>query len=265
MPVSVRATHTELLYRLRTSESVKFDQAVPVTRETPWFRMRLADGALTVEMKEHYTNEAGARACVDPDLKAWELDVGLRLRPKAIAFEFDKAEIIDRNPPGPGEPHILEASAGSFLFTGGSATFSVTYRQYPVPPSNLKVTPDVESLWFRYKMHIDGKEPLLSMAYFCLSLLEGTTGQKHGARETVCQMCRIDRAVRDKLGDLVSERGGPLEARKLDSGATRTPLNASEKQWILEVIRALIRRKAEYDFDSNRNFSHIAMSDFIAL
>jgi hypothetical protein len=59
----------------------------------------------------------------------------------------------------------------------------------------------------------------------------------------------VGQPVRDTLGNLVSEKGGPEEARKLGAGATGTPLTPGEKTWIGEVVKALIRRKAEYDAD----------------
>jgi hypothetical protein len=114
-------------------------------------------------------------------------------------------------------------------------------------------------------MYREGKEPLLSMAYACLSLLEGTTGVKAGARDALCKLYSIDRAARDTLGDLVSERGSPQEARKLDVGATKTPLTATEKQWVETAIRALIRRKGEYDFDPGASFPLITLADLPCL
>jgi len=96
-------------------------------------------------------------------------------------------------------------------------------------------------MWYRYQQYTEGKEPLLSMAYALLTLLEGTTGQKHGARTAVCVMYHIDQAVRDTLGDLVSQKGSPKEARKLDCEATRQPRTDAERGWVDAVVKALIR------------------------
>jgi hypothetical protein len=94
--------------------------------------------------------------------------------------------------------------------------------------------------------------------------VEGTTGVNQGARRAVCQKYRIDPPVRDALGNLVSEKGGPEEARKLGAGATGTPLTPAEKTWIEEIVKALIRRKAEYDADTAAagSLPLITMSEF---
>lgn len=78
-------------------------------------------------------------------------------------------------------------------------------------------------------------------------------------------MYGIDPPVRKKLGDLSSERGDSREARKFNAAATGRPLSDSERKWVDLVVRARIRRKAEYDFDATANRSLITMADFPAI
>ena len=196
---------------------------------------------------------------------AWEIETNLRLGKGMIRFEFQRSEIIDRNPPPPGEPRVITASGAISCRATVSARGHVVHAQYPPPPMRFSATPDVETMWNRYLGYLDGKEPLLSMANLCLTVLEGSTGAKTKVREAVCTMYNIDRPVRDKLGYIASERGSPEEARKLALGATRTPLTEKEKQWVEEVIKALIRRKAEYDADSSAPLPLITMGAFITL
>src|SRR5262249_31197976 len=136
---------------------------------------------------------------------------------------------------------------------------------YPPTPTRFVASPDVETMLLRYEMYLDGKEPLLSMANACMTLLEGSTGATRRVREAFCQTYRIDRAVRDKLGDIVSERGGPAEARKFRSRATMTPLTEKEKQWVKDVVKAMIRRKAEYDADPSAPLQQITLADFVPI
>jgi hypothetical protein len=254
-----------LRYQLETGDTIRFNDPPPLVWETSQFRAILDTGVLTAALKGHYATEGEARAVVEPSLRAWEIDLGLQYGPGAVAFAFEKAEVIDRDPPGPGEARAHREKVT--LAFGVAFKFTVRYSpaRYPDPPTHFTATPDVQSLWLRYRMYHEGKEPLLSMAYFCLTLLEGTTGLKHGAREAVCKMYGIDRAVRDKLGDLVSQKGSPAEARKFDAEATLVPLTGKEKKWVDEVVRALIRRKAEYDFDPSASLPLLTMADFIAL
>jgi hypothetical protein len=100
------------------------------------------------------------------------------------------------------------------------------------------------------------------MAYACLTTIERTTGQKGGkARDAIEKIYRIDRDILDEIGRLVSTKGTPDEARKLDIGATLTPLTDKQKKWIAAAVRLLIRRKAEYDADPTAPLTQLTMAD----
>jgi len=258
--------HVERLhYKLRSESTLSFESPPPINRETPAFRIHLEEGKLTVHMFEHYADEEGAQQRVGPYLCAWEIDANLRLGRRTVWFEFERSELIDRNPPPPAGPQTITPKALSVHWRVMPPTIHVGYRSYPPPPSRFLASPDVQTMWFRYNMWVDGREPLLSMAYACLTLLEGSTGATTGSRAAVCTMYSIDPAVRKTLGDMVSERGGPDEARKLGRSATKTPLTRKERQWVDDVIKALIRRKAEYDADPTSPLPLIAMTDFLSL
>jgi hypothetical protein len=252
-----------LRYRLESPESVVFEDAPAVERETAGFRLHLWNGKLTVHMKGHHATVESARVCVDPYLRAWEISTGLQFGSGQVAFIYDPpADMIDRDPPPPGNVRLI-AGVANLTLKGMPCVVTVTRRSYPEPPDDFSASPDVRCMWLRYKMHKDGKEPLLSMAFFCLTLLQGATGKPE--RRALCDMYGIDLAVRDTLGEIVSERGGPEEARKFDVGTTRTPLTPKEQTWVDEVIRTLIQRKAQYDADPAATRPQITMSQFAPL
>lgn len=118
---------------------------------------------------------------------------------------------------------------------------------------NFRVTPDVSTLWDRYRGHVGGREPLLAMGYFYLTVLEGGAGRRANAAAKY----RIDGAVLNKLGELTSVRGDPLSARKMTS--TKRPLTGSEHQWVLEAIKRLIWRAG--DPRNRTELSLITMAD----
>jgi hypothetical protein len=255
--------HVERLhYTLRTAEHVSFNYTPPVDRDTPSYRIRLEGGKLTAEMKDHHATTESAVRAVDPFLRAWVIDTSLRLGKDSIWFEFAKADIIDRNPPPPDVVRYVTAVAVSHSTSVLIARGKVVHGSYPSPPPRFKATPDVETMWFRYQVFLDGKEPLLSMAYAVLTLLEGSTGAKKDVHQALCDTYKIDRDVRKKLGDIVSQRGDAMEARKLGGTASKTPLTTPEKTWVEEVIKALIRRKAEYDAEPSAPLTPIRMADF---
>lgn len=257
----------ELRYEVTSHESVMYRNPPVVERETDGFRLRLQDGLLVATMKEHHATPDSARSCVEPYLIAWEISASLHGGPGLLRFQFKApARIVDRNPPPPnglvvGEAHVV---VGAIKCTA-VCHVDKAFFEYPEPPQNFAATPDVQTMWFRFAMYLDEREPLLSMAYACLTLLEGTTGLKKGARAAFCKKYNVDRAVRDTLGDLVSKRGSRHEARKLDFEATQAPLSDMERRWVEDVVKALIKRKAEYDYNPSAPLPAINLANFVQI
>lgn len=144
-----------LRYRLITDDTTSFDDPPPVERETDAFRLRLADGIVAVEMVEHYPSEQAARERVEPYFRAWEVDSAIRQNGRQeIRFEFEKAEVIDRNPapaPPPGSSHMVSGRARDIVSTFARALGSVARSQYPTPPDQFVLSSDAETLWVRYE------------------------------------------------------------------------------------------------------------------
>src|SRR5262249_16936821 len=152
-------------------------------------------------------------------------------------LEYETAEIIDRDPEGKNPsctvmPRVLMVGAAVL-----NVTVSGTRNAYPDPPDRFRLTPDVDTLWYRYQMFLDGREPVQSMAYFARSLIEGSTGLtgRGGARNEAERIYNVERAILKNLGKLTSAYGSPREARKMDAGATRTPLTELQKRWMEEA------------------------------
>ncbi len=73
------------------------------------------------------------------------------------------------------------------------------------------LTPDVETLWYRYAAYIAGREPLPGMAYFCYSVLRANAGSNRLAAHRYA----IEEKLLTKLRELSSERGDNLTVRKV--------------------------------------------------
>jgi hypothetical protein len=226
-----------LRYKLRPSDYVSYVSPTPVEFETDEVRFRLADGKLTCDMKNHIASQDKARAVVEPVLRAWEADADLRWNRGELRFEFDTADIIDRSPCPPGvvrgHAHVLLGVAT--ISAVGTVSVHVGRASYPAPPGAFRLNPDAESLLLRYQGYRDGREPLLSMAYFCLTVLEANAG----GRLSAARKYRIDKALLDKLGELTSRRGDRAIARKATAGPAE-PLTGPETAWLEAAIKALI-------------------------
>jgi hypothetical protein len=252
-----------LRYRLKTDASLTFDSPAPREDDTPAFALRLADGLLTCDMKAHFPSVAAAKAAVDPFIQAWELDTALREGKRAIWFAYQDAVVIDRKPTPPGSRFIL-ATGGTLQVTGGMASFLVTRREYPAPPERFVASPDVETLWHRYEGYQQGHEPLLTMAYFCLSFLEWRTSQQPGrgeVRARAASLYAIERKVLENLGEFTTTLGDSRTARKVERKSRHRAPTAQEVAWIEAVIKMIIRRVGEYAADSTAPWPTLSMRD----
>lgn len=226
-----------LRYALKHENEVTFDNPPPVEFETEEAKFRLDEGSLLCEMKIHFRTADAARAVIDPTLRAWEIEAALKRNLYGLRFEFVCGDVIDREPTAAGNA-IIAVSAANMVSVGLDAILCVGWASYPDPPQIFRVTPDVESLFLRYKKYLERKEPLLSMAYFCLTVLEASAG----SRADAAQDFRIERNVLNKLGELTSERGDAATARKRDRSKPMQPLSGTEATWINECVKAMILR-----------------------
>ena len=84
----------------------------------------------------------------------------------------------------------------------------MTFPHYPRPPGTFRLSPDAESILLRYHGYLDGREPLLAMAYFCLTVLEASTRATKGKRASAAKKYKTEEKVLRKMGDLTSEKHG---------------------------------------------------------
>lgn len=242
-----------LTYRLKTNPvQFVFKNPPALLREYDGFRIQMEGGILTVEMKEHHASVQSAKEKAEVFIRAWEVHSAFDFDWDFLRFEYEDAEIIDRNPSPrvPGQSTVnINCTLPMDIGECAATVHPYQLTEYPAPPTRFKVSPDVETMWFRYQQHLQDKETYQSMGYFCLSMMQWSIGIKKGARDEVSRQYKVDRDVLDKLSELTSVKGTPMDARKLGSGSTLVPLTDSERRWIRETVKTLIRRKGEYDFD----------------
>ena len=202
----------------------------------------LVDKELRIKPTEHFSDEGEARTAIEPFLRAWEIEADLKSNVGAIRFTFKRVELIDRDPPPPGSPQVLEVKAAAFAFVTASASLHVTYRRYPQPPQTFRATPEVQHAYRRWVGFRSGKEPLQSMAYFVLTLLESVAGSRQRAARTF----QIDSAVLGTIGRLSSTKGDESTARKAGPDVPFQELSGAEKQWLEEAVRRVIYQLGQH-------------------
>ena len=106
----------------------------------------------------------------------------------------------------------------------------------------------------RYMNYRKGREPLPSMAYFCLDLLERRAGgQIEASREF-----RISRQTLRKIAELSSVKGG-MDERKAEG--VGNDLSSGERQFLDRAVKRKIRRMAEKRFAPEGELPEISLSN----
>lgn len=171
---------------------------------------------------------------------------------------FKRAPIIDRNPPPP-TPGAVDI--GPLHFTLGAPTVRVNVSRvvqtYPQPPKSRLAPddPDVSTMYNRLKGYYANREPLASMAYFCLTILENYLCRN---RKGAANKYKIGREVLNQIGNLTANKGGQA-ARK--ASGIGTDLTRPESRFLEEAVKKIILRVAEVAHDPNQNLPTITLSD----
>ena len=253
-----------LFYNIKHSASVDYREAKPRDYEEDNFSVRIEDKKVCFTMKTHYATEEEALEAVREYIKRWEFAAGLERGPDKFKLVYQEPNIVDRRP-SPKSDDFADVS-GAFRSPAETLRASISsLSQYPKPPSaSLTITPDVQSMYDRFAGYRLGKELLPSMAYFCLTVLQGSircdsSNEKTAPDKKAAEMYRIERAVIKKIVSLSSNKGGPA-ARK--AAGINSPLKPEEARFLEEAVKALIRRAAEVAHDpKNESRAEIKLSD----
>ena len=252
-----------LCYNVKRSSPVDSSKMEPLEREEEKFRITIANDKGCFTMKAHYATKEEAREAVEEYIQVWELDAALQRGPNAFTLEFSHPEIEDRNPtpaaPGKLALRGMGVIAGEATVSIGLVVESQDYSYPPPPPSGLKITPDVRSMFARWAGYRLGKEPLASMAYFCLTILEALANPKNGdrknktrgpsrARRKAAEDYKIAVDALSKIGELSSEKGGRA-ARKADGKNDADALTDPQTRFLDDAVKAMIRQLAAHEYN----------------
>lgn len=244
-----------LHYRIEHGpDVVDWSRAGVLNKEEDGFRVRAENGRVRFEFKAHYASEGAARSAVEADyIPNWEFVAGLAQGPNAFTLRFDRSEIVDRNLP-PGSPLLrVQLRAGTPTISVKLAPPAPPFFPEPPAPSAIERSPDVMSMYQRYLGHLEGREPLSGMAYFCLTVLE----QMQGGRRNAARHFAISNKVLDRIGSLCAKGGA---AARKHSG-TKTAYTPEEERFLRSAIKTLIHRAAEVESGAHPQRRKITLAD----
>jgi hypothetical protein len=250
---------TALYYKVIIGKDVDYNNAPSLTESTAEFEFSFNGKTAIFNMKQHYSSADEAKAVVEPYLRAWDILIGLLHDPEDLQLKYHHADIIDRSPDTNKKNTInLRAHISGHLVVSGKVSLHVSRGKFPPFPKNFKASPDAETMYLRYKSYREGRESLTAMAYMCLSVFQASAG----GRKEAADIYNIDYEILDTLGRLISTKGGPEEARKFPKYGKFDPLHPKEKEWIVSVVKTLIRRAGEYAYDNEMKLNQISIKDF---
>ena len=250
-----------LYYKVRHGPEFDYSGAKSLCTRTNVFDLRLKDEEARFAMRGHHATEREARDAIEDYIRAWELDAALKYGPNAFRLEFDWTEIEDRNP----APSVAVVRTRPLRVSVALSAPQVIVAPpaYPAPPSKgLARSPDVESMYLRYAGYHEGKEPLASMAYFCLTVLEASTGKRRERLKAAATKYCIDQQVLKNLGRLCSTKGG-VSSRKAE-GLGRE-LTSHERHFLQMAVKVIIRRAAEVAHNPDAPLKPITLGDLPAI
>jgi hypothetical protein len=246
-----------MIYNLRLREpQARFNSPSPRVDSLDGFVVELDDERATIRMTAHCADVADARAVVEPVLASWEASAALQGR--RIVFEFERANVVDRDPPA-GEIGVSQSDyVVATMRLSGSAEEEFLVGQYPPPPHGFVASPDVRTLVDRYELWVDGKEPLPAFAYFVLAYVEKIIAT---TRRDAAKNLNIDKSVLDRLGYLCTQVGTPTTARKIDRGWRKRPHAHDEWAFMEAATKALIRRAGEAAAQPASSLPRLTLAD----
>ncbi len=255
-----------LIYRVIPDKTVDYDNATEIIEDTDDFKIKVNHQKAIFELKGHFTSVQDARAIADDFLDRWQVLVGLENDPGDLKFKYKNAEYEQVQKDGKNQI-FLSAHISANVVVSDNVELHVSRNQLPSRPHRFKLSPDVMTMYERYKLFRQGKDLLTSMAYMCLTILEasarGSTNynNNNNLRGKASHRYNIDYDVLDNLAKLVSTKGDQVEARKAPKSGVFDPLQQEERDWIIRAIKVLIRRAGEWAYDSNGQHTPITIQD----
>lgn len=244
-----------LEYVIEHGPDIDWSRAAPLDVQEAGFDVRVESGRVTFSFTDHHASEEVARFAVEERyIPEWEFVVGLERGPNVFRLRFDRVEIEDRNP-RPGPP-TLRADASFGPLTSSANLAPPAPRAFPAPPRRgIKRSPYVDRMYLRYLRHLEGREPLPAMAFFCLTVLE----VEHGSRPEAAKRLAISGSFLDRVGDLSTDAGGVV-ARKAHGRST--PYTPDDERFLKSAVKTMIRRAAEVACNPERNREKITLKTF---
>ena len=142
-----------LIYGIWHDRLTNYYNPRPVSFEETDFDVRVENRKATFTFNKEFETEEQAREAVWCYITKWEFSAGLEHGPDAFGFRFERAVVVEKNPPVGGGVQA-RGTLGSALGSAQRPLQRLT--NYPTPRPDIKVTAESHWAFARYMRYRKG-------------------------------------------------------------------------------------------------------------
>jgi hypothetical protein len=223
-----------LCYRVETVGEEDYDPKVTAVGTlgsfSYWIQARIA----TLDPMTTLATEAAAHEVVDPLIAGWNVHALLSLGPGAFQLRHLHTLVSGEGTPAPCD-HAARADAAK-------TDALLIHTQYPAAPHDMIADGDVLALAEEYARLLREPNRLVAAGQAAVALLERRFAERKAAAEAL----HVDLRVLHKLAEITSPWGRRTGAEKITTWKSTRRVTKAEREWIVDVTRALTRRLAQH-------------------
>ncbi len=229
----LNARVVRLCYRVETAEEEDYDPKVTAVGTLGSFSYWIEARIATLNPTATLSSEAEAHALVDPLIAGWNVHALLSLGPGAFQLRHLHTVVSGNETLAPCA-HVASQDIAA-------ADARLIHTQYPAAPRDMIADGDVLSLAEEYARLLREPNRLVAAGRAAVALLE----RRFTDRRTAADALNADLRVLNKLAEITSPWGRRSGAEKITTWKSARRITKSEREWIVDVMRALTRRLAQ--------------------
>jgi hypothetical protein len=222
-----------LCYRVETAAGEDYDPSVMAVGTLGCFSYRIQDRIATLVPVPTLAAAADAHALLDPLVAGWNVHALLSLGPGAFQLRHLHTVVA---PKGTAEPCSHAARTD-----GATAGALLIHTHYPAAPADMLADNDVLALAEEYARLLREPRRLVLAGRAAVQLLERRFVDRRAAADAL----NSDLRVLNKLAEITSTWGRRTGAEKITTWKSTRRVTKAEREWIVDVLRALTRRLAQ--------------------
>jgi hypothetical protein len=223
-----------LCYRVETGSGEDYHPEATAAGTLGPFAYRLHRRIASFTPMSYVPDEARARTLLDPLVAAWNVDALLTLGPGAFQLQYIHT-VVDDNGNAPACNHVVHSGKAA-------APAQLIHTEYPAAPAGMLADDDVLALAEEYSRLLRSPGRLVLAGRAAIDLLE----RRFSDRKTAADALLADIRVLNRMAEITSSWGRRPSVEKITAWKSPRHISKAERQWMVDVLRALTRRLAQH-------------------